>query len=139
MPKPPDTRDAITAALKECGPMTVPELAEHLGWTRNRVNTATTTARAAHPGKFFRIVRYISKHGVQGRETPVYAAGPGPDAPRPVFDDAHKLESKRRYYRNNRAMWAASRKRRAGQGAASPWSGLIPIQRRQPTPPKGPQ
>ena len=139
MPKPPATRDAITAALKECGPMSVPELVEHLGWTRTRVDACITTARSNHPGKLFRIVRYRKQVGVQGREAAVYAAGPGPDAPRPVFDDAHKLEGKRRYYRNNRAMWAASRKRRTGQGAASPWSGLIPIQRRQPTPPNGPQ
>lgn len=130
MPVPPATRDAITAALKELGPMSVPELVEQLGLQRSQVNAAMTTARANHPGKFFRIVRYQAQQGIQGRETPVYAAGPGPDAPRPSFDDAHKRENKRRYYQNNRAMWAARRKSRTGQGTASPWAGLLPMQSR---------
>lgn len=130
MPVPPITRDAITAALKECGPMTVQELIEYLGWPRNRVDACITTARADHPGKFFRIVRYRKQVGVQGREAAVYAAGPGPDAPRPAFDDVHRREVKQRYYLGNRAIWAAKRKSRTGQGAASPWGGLVPMQRR---------
>lgn len=68
MPKPPITRDAITAALKECGPMSVPEIAEHLGMARNRINTCMTTARKNHPGRYFRIVRYRPQVGVSGRE-----------------------------------------------------------------------
>ncbi len=136
MPKPPATRDAITAALKECGPMSVSELVEYLGWPRNRVDSCITTARSNHPGKFFRIVRYRKQVGVQGRDAAVYAAGPGPDAQKPVVDRAYQQARAHRYYLNNRAMWAASRKRRTGQGTASPWSGLIPIQRRQPPHPK---
>ncbi|MCT6719477.1 hypothetical protein [Acidovorax sp. K2F] len=132
MPKPPITRDAITAALKECGPMTVPELVEHLDWPRNRVDACITTARENHPGKFFRIVRYRKQVGVQGREAAVYAAGPGPDAPRPTFDDAHKREIKHRYYQGNRALWAAKRKSRTGRGAVNPWAGLVPMARRSP-------
>lgn len=89
MPVKPVTRDAITAALKECGPMSVIELVDHLGWGRNRINACMTTARANHPGKFFRIVRYQLQVGVRGRETPVYAAGRGRDAPRPAFDQEH--------------------------------------------------
>lgn len=134
MPVKPVTRDAITAALKECGPMTVPELVENLGWSRNRVNTAMTTARNNHPGKFFRIVRYQTRHGSKGRETPVYIAGPGPDAPRPEFGAQHKRERDRSYYQSNRALWAARRKARTGQTTASPWAGLVPMQRRQTTP-----
>lgn len=130
MPMPPVTRDAITAALKECGPMTVPELVEYLGWSRNRVDACITTARENHPGKFFRIVRYRNQAGIQGREAAVYAAGPGPDAKRPEFDAEHQRERKHRYYLSNRAIWAARRKTRTGQGAASPWSGLLPMARR---------
>ncbi|RQO83530.1 hypothetical protein [Acidovorax sp. FJL06] len=130
MPVPPITRDAITAALKECGPMTVPELVEYLGWPRTRVDSCITTARENHPGKLFRIVRYRKQVGIQGREAAVYAAGPGPDAQRPAFDAEHHLEAKRRYYRGNRAIWAAKRKARTGQRAASPWSGLLPMARR---------
>ena len=66
MPVKPVTRDAITAALKECGPMSVIELVDHLGWGRNRINACMTTARANHPGKFFRIVRYQLQVGVRG-------------------------------------------------------------------------
>lgn len=131
MPAPPETRDAITAALKLCGPMTVPELMQHLGWPRNRVNACLTTARANHPGKFFRIIRYHKQVGVQGRETPVYSASAGPDAPRPDFGEAHRQERRQSYYQRNRARFAANRKRRAGI-EANPWSGLVPIQSRQP-------
>ena len=66
MPVKPVTRDAITAALKERGPMSVMELVDHLGWGRNRINACMTTARANHPGKFFRIVRYQLQVGVRG-------------------------------------------------------------------------
>lgn len=114
--------------------MSVPEIAEHLGMARNKVNATMTTARNNHPGKFFRIVRYRKQVGVQGRETPVYAAGPGPDAPRPDFGEVHKRERGRRYYQSNRAVWAARRKARTGQTTANPWAGLVPMQRRQTTP-----
>jgi len=130
MPTPPITRDAITAALKECGPMTVSELVEHLGWSRNRVDGCITTARENHPGKFFRIVRYRNQTGIQGREAAVYSASQGPDAPRPAFDAEHQRERKHRYYLSNRAIWAAKRKTRTGQGTSSPWSGLLQMARR---------
>jgi len=130
MPIPPITRDAITAALKECGPMSVMEIVEHTGMVRSRVNACLSTARANHPGKFFRIVSYRTQAGVQGRETPVYAAGPGRDATRPVFDRERYLERRRSYYQQNRAQWAARRKVRTGQVPASPWDGLVPMGRR---------
>jgi hypothetical protein len=141
MPKPPETRDAITAVLKELGPMTVPELVQHFGWTRTRVNACLTTARNNHPGKFFRIVRYQKQIGVQGRETPVYAASPGADAPRPKFDAEYKQQRRSGYYQRNRARFAVARKRRTGKTEVNPWAGLIPMQRRrpQPTPHTGPQ
>lgn len=110
--------------------MTVPELVEYLGWPRSRVNAAVTTARNNHPGKFFRIVRFRAQVGVQGRETPVYAAGPGPDAKRPDFGEVHKQERRHRYYLSNRAIWAARRKTRTGHVPASPWAGLVPMARR---------
>ena len=126
MPVPPTTRDAITAALKECGPMSVQEIAEHLGMDRNRINTCMTTARANHPGRHFRIIRYRPQVGRSGRETPIYSASPGPDAPRPVFD---KAEGRRSHYQRNRARLAAERYRRRGTEAT--WlSGLMPLERR---------
>lgn len=126
MPMPPTTRDAITAALKECGPMSVPEIAEHLGLARNVINTCMTTARKNHPGKFFRILRYRPQIGVSGRETPIYSASPGPDAPRPVFDQA---QGRRSYYQRNRTRLAVERRRR--RGVEANWlSGLVPLERR---------
>lgn len=131
MPMPPTTRDAIAQALRECGPMSAPEIAEHLGLARNVINTCMTTTRKNHPGKFFRILRYRPQIGVSGRETPIYSASPGPDAPRPVFD---KAEGRRSHYQRNRARLAVERYRRRGTSAS--WlSGLVPLERRatQPT------
>lgn len=126
MPMPPITRDAITAALKECGPMSVPELVEHLGMARNRINNAMTTARKNHPGRYFRILRYQPQVGVSGRETPIYSATPGPDAPRPVFD---KAKGRADHYQRNRARLAVERYRR--RGTAATWLfGLAPLERR---------
>ena len=126
MPMPPTTRDAIAQALRECGPMSVPEIAEHLGLARNVINTCMTTARKNHPGKFFRILRYRPQIGVSGRETPIYSASPGPDAPRPVFD---KAEGRRSHYQRNRARLAIERNRRRRTSAT--WlSGLVPLGRR---------
>lgn len=126
MPMPPTTRDAIAQALRECGPMSAPEIAEHLGLARNVINTCMTTTRKNHPGKFFRILRYRPQIGVSGRETPIYSASPGPDAPRPVFD---KAEGRRSHYQRNRARLAIERNRRRGTSAT--WlSGLVPLDRR---------
>ena len=126
MPMPPTTRDAIAQALRECGPMSVPEIAEHLGLARNVINTCMTTARKNHPGKFFRILRYRPQIGVSGRETPIYSASPGPDAPRPVFDQA---QGRRSYYQRNRTRLAVERRRR--RGVEANWlSGLVPLERR---------
>lgn len=123
---PATTRNAITQALRECGPMSVPEIAERLGMARNRVNTAMTTARANHPGRFFRIIRYRPQVGISGRETPIYSASRGPDAPRPVFDKAH---GRRDHYQRNRSRLAVERHKRRGISAT--WlSGLVPLEHR---------
>ncbi|ART57110.1 hypothetical protein CBP36_19585 (plasmid) [Acidovorax carolinensis] len=127
MPVPPVTREAITEALNEFGPMSVPEIAEHLAWSRNRVNTCLTTARANHPGKFFKIVSYRMQQGVQGREIPVYAAQAGPDRRRPAFGAEHTKIRGQEYARRNRARAAVARKRRRGMHEVNPWSGLMPI------------
>lgn len=126
MPMPPTTRDAITQALRECGPMSVEEIAQHTGLRRMNVNTAMTTARRDHPGRYFRIIRYQPNVGVQGRETPIYSASRGPDAPRPAFD---KAQSRKDYYQRNRARLAVERGVR--RGAQASWvTGLVPLERR---------
>ena len=126
MPMPPTTRNAITQALRECGPMRAPEIAAHLGLARRVITTCMTTTRKNHPGKVFRILRYRPHVGVSGRETPIYSASSGPDAPRPAFD---KAQGRADHYRRNRARLAVERYRRRGTSAS--WlSGLVPLERR---------
>mgnify|MGYP001065882285 FL=1 len=106
--------------------MSAPEIAEHLGLARNVINTCMPTNRKNHPGKFFRILRYRPQVGVSGRETPIYSASSGPDAPRPAFD---KAQGRADHYRRNRARLAVERYRRRGTSAS--WlSGLVPLERR---------
>lgn len=113
-------------ALLALGPMSSVEIAAHLGWPRNRVEATVSMARTNHPGKFFRIVRYELQSGRQGREVSIYAAGPGPDAPRPDFGKAHKRAINRRYHQKHRAIRAAQRRARSsGALQATPWDGLL--------------
>lgn len=129
MPAPPVVRDAITQALLELGPMSAVEIAEATGLPRGKVNASLTNARANHPGKLFRVIRWQLQVGRKGRETPIYAAETGKDARRPAFDEAHRKAANQRNYRANRARKAAQRKRREGV-ATSPWSGLVAMQSR---------
>lgn len=110
--------------------MSVVEIAQHLGLQRSRVDASITGARKHHPGKFFRVVRYQMQTGIQGRDARIYAAGPGPDASRPSFDEAHVTARSHSYYLRNRARFAINRKRRSGVVAASHWEGLVPMARR---------
>ena len=130
MPSPPVIRDAITAALKDCGPMGVVEIAKYLGLSRSKVDHSITRARENHPGKFFRIASYQLQSGTQGREARIYAAGPGKDVMRPAFDSSHITARKHAYYLRNRAMWAVKRKSRNGAVASSPWTGLVQMVQR---------
>lgn len=135
MPMIPTTRDTIFATLKSQGPMSIAEIAETLGWGRNRVCVCMCNARAKYPGQFFRVVRYEYQRGKAGREIPIYAAKRGADAPRPVLDIENDRERKRRWYRNHTAkVLAAHRQRRAkkaGRSAApNPWAQLIPAENR---------
>lgn len=54
----PINRSQIVQALQEFGPMTRYELAEHLGWTVEKVGTTISSTRHLKPGQVFRIVGY---------------------------------------------------------------------------------
>lgn len=124
MPAPPTSRNAVWDALYQHGQMSVVELVEHLGWSRNRVNKVIQTARKEHPEEFFRIVRYdLRPSGERGHETPIYAAERGKDVKRPVFDDAHRARLARIRYEKRRAQRVASRR----SAPATPWDAFIPI------------
>lgn len=129
MPQKPVVRNAVTEALLEMGPMTAVEIAAHLGWPRNRVETTISMARTNYPGKFFRVVKYELQVGRQGRETAVYAAGPGEDVPRPLFGKAHYRLVSQRYHQRNRALRAAQRRARNQKSSTSPWAALLPGKR----------
>ncbi|WP_289241813.1 hypothetical protein [Delftia sp.] len=106
--------------------MSAEEIAEATGLPRGKVNASLTNARANHPGSSSRISRWQLQVGRKGRETPIYAAAPGKDADRPVFDAEHRKAANQRNYRANRARWAAQRKRREAWPhhhgpALSPW------------------
>lgn len=124
MPAPPTSRNAVWDALYQHGPMSVVDLVELLGWSRNRVNKAIQTARNEHPGEFFRIVRYdLRPSGERGHETPIYAAERGKDVRRPVFDDAHRARLAHIRYLKRRAQRVVKRR----TTPATPWDGLMPI------------
>ena len=110
--------------------MTAVEVAEYLGWTRNRANGCIVHTRKSHPGKFFKVVEYRCQVVRQGRDVQVYAAGRGQDVERPPFDRAHTLQRGRDYYKRNRARYAAARQRRAGVQSTTWLSGLLPMARR---------
>ena len=127
----PTSRDAVTAALREHGPMNSADIADVLGWPQSRVNSTLSTARRDHPGKFFRVIRTVMRQGSRGRDAPVYSASPGPDAPRPPMDAAYHRQRNQRYYQQNRArILCRIRASRQGVQAASPWQGLVLVQSR---------
>lgn len=127
----PTSRDAVTAALREHGPMNAADIADFLGWPQIRVNATLNTARRDHPGKFFRIVRTVMRQGSSGRDAPVYSASPGPDAPRPTLGADYDKQRSQRYYLQNRArILCRVRASRQGAQQASPWQGLVPVQSR---------
>ena len=131
MPVKPSSRDAITAALREYGPMNSADIADLLGWTQSRANSTLNTARRDHPGKFFRIIRTVMRQGSSGRDAPVYSASPGPDAPRPTLGADYNKQRSQRYYLQNRArILCRIRASRQGAQAANPWQGLVPVQSR---------
>lgn len=144
----PINRRQVIEALREFGPMTRYDLAEHLGWTPGKVGTTISSTRWLLPGQVFRIVRYRDRI-YQGRlqQVAVFAAEAGTDAVRPAMDaDSRRLLINARYREKNRAsINAKDRARRArAQGAdvvVNPWLQLAPpnmraaMSQRPPAPP----
>ena len=113
----PLSRELAHTTLQEYGPMTKADLLDLLGDKGKTAAQAIFTARSDYPGQYFHIVGYEPQRGRRGREMPIYAAGPGPDAPRPNFNTkAAKRARQDRYYQNNRAqIIARTRARRAAE------------------------
>lgn len=99
-----EMRALMLQALREEGPMTVREIAEHLGRDVAKVNESMWRARKTHGTEFFRVVRYVRQQGHGGREAKVYDVGPGPDCRKPTLGAKARRETQYRYFEKNRAI-----------------------------------
>lgn len=131
----PINRSQVVGALKAAGPMTVEEIAEHLGWKGKKVSTTIGSTRWLLPEQVFRIVRYVQVFGRRSRDVAVYAAEPGADAPKRPINVAKRRKQTEARYRDkhraiinarNRASYAAKR----GEVVVNPWIQLAPPQLR---------
>ena len=116
-------REAVIHILTNEGPMSISDIAESLGWIRDRVAKVVLSTRHEHKGKWFRIVGYHWQDNKQGREIPVYAAGGGEDRPRPQATKARHNAQKRAHYRRHSARINAKAKikRDGGVTENNPW------------------
>lgn len=114
-------RDVLLAWLESDGPLTAAELAQMTGFTRHQVDSCLIHSRKKYGTQFFRIDSYRRQVGVGGREAPLYAVGPDPDAVRPRMDTARdRKATQERYRQKNKALLRArDRKRRGGKTQAS--------------------
>lgn len=121
----PIHRSRIVAALQECGPMTVLDLADHLGLSKDIVGSCISSTRWLLPQQVFRAVRYQPVTGRRGRDLAVYAAEAGPDAPHRVDPAKRRKQSEARYRDKNRALINA-RSRTRDAAPPNPWLMLAP-------------
>lgn len=134
---PAPVRDAIIKVLKDHGPMTAREVANFLPeFSEDKVVRNIAITRAAYPGAFFRVTRYIDPKDVGSQckhFLSVYAAIPGPDAPRPEIDrKQRRKEAIARYNERHaaqvkvsKAKWNAKRPGTRKKTDYNPWQGLV--------------
>lgn len=131
----PINRSQVVTALETVGPMTVVELADHLGWKRAKVGTTIGSTRWLLPEQVIRIVRYVPVIGRRGRDIAVYAAGAGADAPKPPTNTAkRRKQSEARYRHKHRAIINARNQAtsaaKRGNSVINPWAQLAAPQLR---------
>lgn len=126
MPTVPVTRSLILDLLREHGPMTSAQVAQELDWPRSRVNGCIAKARGDHGTRYFVIVGYHAQRGRGGREAPVYAPGPGKDAPRPVFEEKKRQQ---RYRDKHRVLINLRSRVRRGK-AVTPFDQLFKLSKK---------
>jgi hypothetical protein len=124
MPTVPIVRNAILNAIAMEGPMTSAELAEHLEIEKSRISGAIVIMRS-YGTKFLRISSYQRQRGNGGREAPVYALGPGVDAPRPVMNSIEENRKRQARYREKHRMLIRLRTQQKRHGAVNPFSQLV--------------
>lgn len=124
----PINRSQIVQALQEFGPMTRYELAEHLGWTVEKVGTTISSTRHLKPGQVFRIVGY--EQGV--RVVAVFAAEAGEDKSPPQIDKTQRKKLKNARWREKNLAVISTKGRIANAArdglpvAVNPWITLAP-------------
>lgn len=110
--------DAIIASLRDLGPQSASELAEHLNKRQRSVHNSISGARP-----LFRIHSWRRSLATGGKPSPVWTlqtskhAG---DAPRPEPETRKQIN----------ARWRANhitKLRAVGRSAASPWDALMPV------------
>lgn len=128
MSNPPKNRSPIIAVLRQHGPMTAHEIAEHLDWPPSKVVRTIASTRWLLPGKVFRVVRYVPVIGKRARDQAVYAARRGPDAPRTADPVERRRQAQARHRTAHRArINARSLARHVGRerpAASNPWMQL---------------
>lgn len=131
----PINRSQVVAALKSVGPMTIEEIAEHLGWERIKASTTIGSTRWLLPKQVFRIVGYVQVTGRRCRDLAVYAAEAGADMPKPAVNAAkRRKQTEARYRQKHRAIInarnRASTASKRGAATINPWMQLAPPQLR---------
>lgn len=124
MPTVPVVRNAIIKTLQEEGPMTAADIADHLEMDKERVSGAIVLMRQ-HGTKFLHIVNYKRQRGNGGREAPVYALGPGKDAPRPVMNSIEENRKRQARYRDKHRILIRLRTQQRRRGAVNPFAQLM--------------
>lgn len=129
----PPIRNAVIAALKTLKKATFAEIADELEWPTERVLSVIKNARRLRPGELFHVVGYRKPApGSHGKDSAVYAFGPGQDVPRANQDHAERRkDTQDRYRQKNRQVINArhriNRAKAKGHSAApNVWAQLAP-------------
>lgn len=131
MAMPSYRRDAVLAALRERGPMTAHEVAEHLEMPHNIVRNTIGTTRNLRPGQLIRVVAYRPVIGRRARDEFVFAAQAGPDVERkPINMEKRRKERQARYRQKHSGTIKVrervrNAKRRGAQPVINMWAGLV--------------
>lgn len=104
--------------------MTAADIADHLEMDKERVSGAIVLMRQ-HGTKFLHIVNYKRQRGNGGREAPVYALGPGKDAPRPVMNSIEENRKRQARYRDKHRILIRLRTQQRRRGAVNPFAQLM--------------
>jgi predicted ArsR family transcriptional regulator len=121
------TGERIIAWLKDGGPSTMRSIAPEIGVSVVAAESAMRRMRKI-PGKVH-VVRWALARGTGGRESPVFAAGPGRDAKRPDFTNSQR-QAEQRYAERRRiarrlAGGATRRPKRPQAATAGPFDALL--------------